>query len=114
MGEHCNPLFDSPFSITERDGQGNKVTTGFDGQQFGQRIEMPVGPMRAHIQEQRARNRSTNGMSSDGTRRKIADIPNTVFGEWVRQYGQAIFRDEKLLKSLIREYGFGIVEPGSY
>lgn len=114
MGEPINPLFANPFSITERNADGNLVTTGFDGVRFGQKIEMPVGPMRAHIQEQRTRNRETNGMSKDGIRRKIADIPSAVFGEWVREYGQAIFTDHKLLKRLIRQYGFGVVAPGSY
>ncbi len=109
-----NPLLASPFEITEKQADGTIEITKFDGDTFGQRIIMPARDMRRQIQETRTANRSNNGMTKEGARRLIADVPGEVWFDWVRVYGPNFYRDTKLIKQLIRKYGFNTVDPGSF
>ena len=109
-----NPLLASPFEITERRTDGSLEITKFDGETFGQRIIMPAKDIKRQIQETRSANRSNNGMTREGDRRLIADVPSQVWFAWVEEYGPGLYQDFPLIKKLIRKYGFNTVDPGSF
>ena len=109
-----NPLLASPFEITEKRADGTIEITKFDGDTFGQRIIMPARDLKREIQETRTANRANNGMTKEGTRRLIADVPSEVWLDWVRVYGPNFYKNFDLIKKLIRQYGFNTVDPGSF